>query len=161
MRPQSFLAITLVVLSLATGCMNNGIEWSELSFTRHRPADQDIAGDWTPTDKSLHKILKMNGCSPPVPEILLRTDGTFSVTNMPQSSYDESGRPRVQFVSGYGKWTITEDKDVVTVYMLELAFPDTRRHIHIAKQRAPYRLHITLGDPDSGNYLLFERTNLI
>jgi len=45
---------------LLSGCINNGIEWSELSFTRTKPNPSDLVGIWAPTDATI-KDMKEQG----------------------------------------------------------------------------------------------------
>ena len=152
------IAVAIAVMLLATGCMNNGIEWSELAFTRHRPADQDIVGTWVPTEKSIKLLARMRGASPmPSPQFDLRPDGTVSVRDFPDWFWSEDARVTFRFKSGEGRWRVSPEKVVYTIYVLEIELGDDVHTINISKQKAPYQLHVTIGDPDSGDYLIFER----
>jgi len=152
------LTVAIVAVLLAVACMNNGIEWSELSYTRHRPADQDMVGTWVLTEKSMKKIVKVRGYVPPPPRFDLRPDGTGTVTNFPHWYWDADSEVHFRLVSGEGRWRIDKEKDVYTIYVLELELQDAVEQVNISKQKAPYQFHVTLGDPDSGNYLLFQKT---
>src|SRR5262249_50031885 len=96
---KSILPLTAVLL-LVAGCMNNGIEWSELSFTRHEPARSDIVGVWTPTEKTLRDIRKRGHYESVAHKIVLSDDGTFAMVNMPDWWTDGFGESHGKFDSG-------------------------------------------------------------
>lgn len=43
------------------------------------------------------------------------------------------------------------------IYVVSLDLPAGDQTVYLARQKPPYQIHITLGDPDSGEYMLFER----
>ena len=146
-----------MLLLLLAGCLNNGIEWSELSFTRTKPSDQDVVGVWKPTSATLRDMHDAGGYPDAQHELILSADGSFSMVNMPDWWSDEFGRSHKKFESRQGKWRITKASDVFTIYVIELADPSGSMDLNLSRQKAPYLIHITLGDPDSGHYMLFER----
>src|SRR5262245_27690321 len=148
--------------------MNNGIEWSELSYTRTEPDLHALVGTWTPTDKTLRDMKDRGHYAISRHELTLLPDGTFSMRNMPDWWTDVWGKSHRKIESGKGTWKIEEDSFVFfgslkrTTYDVRLAFPEYGHYatLHLSGQKPPYQLHITLGDPDSGEYMLFERTML-
>lgn len=154
MAPARWL---FLVALLATGCMNNGIEWSELSFTRSRPRQADLVGTWTPTAKTRRDMKGRGRYSKTDAKLILAADGTCSVVDMPDWWRGGFGESHRLYESGQGKWRIEEEKDVGTIYVLGLELPEGHQSVHLSRQKPPYQLHLTLGDPDSGNYMLFER----
>ena len=142
---------------LTTACMNNGIEWSELDFTRSKPDEEDLIGTWTATKGTIRDIKDRGGYSQSDPKLILSADGTCTVTDMPDWWRGGFGESHKQFESGSGKWNIEKDENVWKIYVLALKLPAGHQAVHLARQKPPYQLHITLGDPDSGNYMLFER----
>jgi hypothetical protein len=152
---------TLLFLPLAlflSGCMNNGIEWSELSYTRKKPNQADVIGTWVPTATTVKDLREVGGYVISKHELILRADGTFTMVNMPDW-WSGRNEPKKGFESGSGKWQLLQDNNVWTVWDIELDFSEfvVANAIHLQRQKPPYLLHITVGDPDSGHYMLFER----
>ena len=153
-RNPTLLALCLLMTS---ACLNNGIEWSELTFTRTRPSDKDLVGTWTPTSETFQNMKASGGYAISKHELTLSADGTFSMLNMPDWWSDGFGESHKQLESGRGTWRVAEAKNVYTIYVVNLLFPTGSVTVHVSRQRPPYLLHIILGDPDSGHYMLFEK----
>jgi hypothetical protein len=139
--------------------MNNGIEWSELSFTRNMPDRADVIGTWVPTAATVKDLRQAGGYAVSKHELILRADGTFAMVNMPDwwaSGFGQSGK---RFESGSGSWKFYRDHNAWTVWAIELDFPKFRvpNSLHLRRQKPPYLIQITIGDPDSGHYMLFEQ----
>ena len=64
----------LPLVLFSSGCMNNGIEWSELSFTRNRPNQSDVLGTWVPTAATLKDLRERGGYVVSKHELILRTE---------------------------------------------------------------------------------------
>lgn len=151
----------LMVTVLATGCMNNGIEWSELSFTRKKPAANDLIGVWQPTTKTKKDIID-NGHYPNTENtIILRADGTFSITNMPDWSEDGFGESKGKSLSYTGTWQLDVEKmGPWSAWSIWFKTENMVFSYHLSQQKAPYFIYITLGDPDSGHHMLFNRVKM-
>ena len=139
--------------------MNNGIEWSELAFTRNKPNQADVLGTWVPTAATIKDLRERGGYAVSKHQLILRDDGTFAMVNMPDWWLDGVGQSRKSFESGSGKWRFYQDHDPWTVWAVELEFSKfvIPNAIHLQRQKPPYLIHITVGDPDSGHYMLFEK----
>lgn len=150
---------TLLVLLplLTTACMNNGIEWSELDFTRTKPSQADLVGTWSATKETIRDIQRRGKYEKADPKLILSADGTCAVTDMPDWWRGGVGESHKQLESGQGKWRIEEDKNVFRIYVVSLELPAGNRTVNLNRQKPPYQIHITLGDPDSGTYMLFDR----
>src|SRR5262249_14445569 len=68
---------------LLSGCINNGIEWSEWSFTRTKPNPSDLVGIWAPTDATIKDMKEQGAYTISIHQLILRADGTFEMINMP------------------------------------------------------------------------------
>ena len=159
--PRTPMMTLLICLIIQTGCMNNGIEWSELSFTRAKPKTEDLVGTWTPTNETVRDMSRRGKYTISHHELTLSSDGTFSMRNMPDWWSDGFGKSHQRFESGSGTWEIQRDLGpLTTIYVVKLQFPEIWKTVNLSGQKPPYQLHITLGDPDSGEYMLFERTAL-
>jgi hypothetical protein len=146
---------------LLSGCINNGFEWSELSWTRTKPNLSDLVGTWVPTDATIKDMKEQGGYTISVHHLILRADGTFEMTNMPDWWKDGFGKSKKGLESGLGNWQLHEDpQGPWSAWAVELQFPDNSvvlNQIHVRRQKPPYLLHVTIGDPDSGHVMLFEK----
>jgi len=152
-----FYAAILATLLLG-GC-SCGIELSELTFTRTKPDRSDLVGTWIPTANTIKDMKERGGYAISNHELTLQVDGSFTMTNMPDWWTDGFGESKTNFVSGSGTWELDEEKIVRNwkVWRIFLKSPEFGTSIHVRKQKPPYLIHITLGDPDSGLSMLFER----
>jgi len=150
------ICLFLPLVLFLSSCMNNGIEWSELSFTRNKPNPSDVIGIWVPTAATIKDLRERGGYALSKYELNLRADGTFEMVNMPDWWKDGFGQSNRSFDSGSGKWRFYEDR---TVWAIELDFSKyvVPNAIHLQRQKSPYLIHITVGDPDSAHYMLFEK----
>jgi len=138
-----FATLCILPIALLTACLNNPpINPAELNFTWTQPERRYIAGTWVPTKETLRKHIQTPGKH----ELVLREDGTFSVTGMPFFPGDP----------GSGIWSLTKDESWKIA--LDRSEFDTRgRRLRLRGQFAPYLIHITVGDPDAWEAMLFER----
>ena len=131
-------------------------------FVSKRPQAKDVVGHYALTSQTVVPgglaVLGSRRC-----DIELRSDGTFTATNLPP---DQLGSPIPNFfntlVTGSGKWRM----DVVSHggsfdehwgIILDSS-PVNVHPIHLAGWRPPYRLYLSLGDPDCGYTMILERT---
>lgn len=157
--PRVMLLAGLGISLALNGCMNNGINLSELSFTRAKPNPTDLIGTWVPTNATIADLKENGKYVISTHELTLKADGTFSMVNMPDWWRTNFGESKKGFDSGGGKWQLYADKDPWTVWAVELDFPKftVPNAIHVTHQKSPYLLHIWVGDPDSGHAMLFEK----
>jgi len=146
---------------LLSACINNGIEKSELSWTRTKPDPSDLVGIWVPTDATIKDMKEKGDYTISIHQLILRADGTFQMINMPDWWKDGFGKSKKGFESSRGKWQLYEDRNPWTVWAIKLEFPNflALNQIHVRRQKPPYWLHVTIGDPDSGHFMLFEKTS--
>ena len=137
----------LLLLPVLSGCMNNGIEWSELSFTRNKPNQSDVLGAWVPTAATIKDLRERGGYIVSKHELILRADGTFAMVNMPDWWKDGVGQSRRSFESGSDRWRFYKDHNPWTIWAVELDFPKfvIPNAIHLQRQKAPYLIHIAVG----------------
>lgn len=97
--------------------------------------------------------------------IELRDDGTFVATNIPIQNTDPIPKDFFdRLVTNSGKWDIGSvgsigyvDRPTQTHWGVELHSEGNRLGIGLTGAAAPYGLIITIGDPDAGKALMFER----
>ena len=129
-----------------SGCMFvNGLDWSEDSFT--------------PTASTIRDLKEHGGYVIAKHELILRADGTFAMVNMPDWWLDGAGESKKGFESGSGKWEFYQGHIQWTVWGIELNFGKfaTGNLINLRRQKPPYLINITIGDPDSAHNMLFEK----
>ena len=129
-----------------SGCMFvNGLDLSEDSFT--------------PTASTIRDLKEHGGYVIAKHELILRADGTFAMVNMPDWWLDGAGELKKGFESGSGKWEFYQGHIQWTVWGIELNFGKfaTGNLINLRRQKPPYLINITIGDPDSAHNMLFEK----
>lgn len=166
---------TLFSLSLCpflSGC------WYAAAFidqdrTQERPNEQDLIGKWIPTKESL-KDMRDRGHYPVAKhEVELRSDRTFTMMNMPDWWMNPWGESRKGLDSGSGVWKLTEEEGIRSIWAclrkepeckgplwsLRLKFNNEKsfRSVDLARQKAPYLMVFTFGDPDDAYATRFER----
>jgi hypothetical protein len=98
MMTRTFLFLPLALF--LSGCMNFGIEWSELSYTRKKPNQRDVIGTWVPTAATIKDLQERGRYVVSRHELTLRADGTFVIVNMPDWWTDGFGESKKGFESG-------------------------------------------------------------
>lgn len=129
----------------------------ELNFTRNKPNIEDLIGTWTPDKTSMEDISNRGHYANAKPTITLRTDGTFSIREMPDWWSDGFGRSHGSVVALDGKWMLEQREEVWRIWTLRLRTSELLTWIHLYRQRPPYALFIGIGDPNDANAMLFER----
>lgn len=135
-------------------------------YTTEKPQTADVAGRYALENQTVTRdgIAALQG-QPCVIE--LRTDGRFTATNVPPW---ELGSPGTNFfstlLSGSGTWRIDSvgsvddgGRPLKTHWGVYLDSDTTKiMPAGLTGQTPPYGLIFTLGDPDSGDALTFQRT---
>jgi hypothetical protein len=152
----------LLVLIALTGCPVN-LDTERMPTAP--PNRADLVGVYRPTADTLTYIRKEGGYAERDISLTLKADGTFEVENLPDWWRSDFGHPEGGFDSGSGKWDIEKSQDW---WGLNLSFSDMKRFAKPADDgrgagatlighAAPYDIAFTVGDPDSGHEMRFER----
>jgi hypothetical protein len=136
-------------------------------YTTTQPNTNDVVGVYVADTNTLDLIAKEGHYSAVSPSITLLADGTIIITNIPDWWLTSFGEPRGGFDSGRGTWTIQKHQEW---WALSVGFDDTeafssRNHnpgglgtqMMLIGEKPPYRIHLTVGDPDEGKGMQFER----
>lgn len=157
---RSTRALFLIAVSfLLSGCYRPAEIAEELQFAREKPHESDLVGKWIPTSATLEDMRKHGGYAISTHELVLNADKTFSMANMPDWWASDFGESKGAFQSASGRWSLSlatggEDWRVdLTVGTAGIGF------LHVRNQKPPYLIHIGVGDPDSGHFMLFERSS--
>ncbi len=152
---------TLPILIMIMGCQYD--PHAHL-YTTDRPVKQDMVGLYELKSETLLKndLTDLHGrqCV-----LELRADGTFSATNLPPWDME---LPDTHFfdklLSGSGSWrieavgTIGNGWQSKTIWGVYLSSPTVKlAAANLTGRKQPYGLIFILGDPDSGEALIFER----
>jgi len=139
---------------------------------RTRPRQEDMTGTYRLTPSSARFVKRKGYANLPDICIILSADGTFEMQNMPDMWHNAFGRPNRKFDSGCGTWKLdSHDAGLATHPGITLDFDDVRGFsssvykngfvsfgaLQLKNQKKPYRLQATIGDPDSGETLEFEK----
>jgi hypothetical protein len=140
-----------------SGCYNPREIAEELRFARQRPLEADLAGKWVPTAQTLEDMRNTGGYAISTHELFLNADKTFFMRNMPDWWATDFGESKKGFKSASGRWTLlpaTGGGD----WGIDLVVGTSGiGFLHVRNQKPPYLIHIGIGDPDNGHYMLFER----
>jgi hypothetical protein len=153
-RASRKIAVLLSVLAI-TGC--------DSAFTQ-KPKTTDLVGTYLLSKSSERFLLRSKAYKTvPTSEINLAADYGITIRNLPDCATNGFGKSFGAFLSGQGRWE------------LEKAVPGWGLTLHVEKgeslrggvyagpwvgirgRSAPYRLQVTIGDPDSGEAIVYER----
>jgi hypothetical protein len=144
-------------LSILTSCYNPRELAEEYHFARQKPLEADLVGTWVPTAETLKFMRNEGGYVISTHELVLSADKTFSLKNMPDWWKTDFGESKKGFDSLSGRWELslaTGDRD----WGIDLRVGTSIiNFVHIRNQKPPYLIHIGIGDPDNGDFMLFQR----
>jgi hypothetical protein len=149
------VATAVLVSFFIVGCPM--VDWKELQFTRHKPAEADLIGTWRATAATVKDIRGRGHYPAATHEIILRGDHTFSLRNMPDWWSNGFGESHRQLESGDGTWEIEPARDVWQIWVVRLHFPSLTTWINLYRQKPPYLIFVRVGDPNNGDAMFFER----
>ncbi len=154
-----FLASLFLISSLAllASCYNPGEIVEEIQFARQKPLEADLVGKWVPTAHTLTDMRSNGGYAISSHELVLNADKSFSMKNMPDWWATDSGESKRGFQSVSGRWALSPSTGGGDWGVDLLVGNSGIGFVHIRNQRPPYMIHIGVGDPDSGHFMLFER----
>ena len=133
---------------------------------KEKPDAGELAGTYELSSGSIKFLESRKGYkSIPKSEIILRGDGTTSVIGLPDCYIDRFGEGAGQFLVGEGQWEID---NTVLGYGITLRIGEggTMKaaiyhgsSILIKGRVPPFKLRIGVGDPDQGEYIIYEKTS--
>jgi hypothetical protein len=131
-----------------------------------RPKATDVAGLYHLSSKSVEFLKSRKGyTSAPAATIELRPDGTLLVRDLPDCVVADFGTPGGKFLSGRGRWKIEK---AFAGYGLTWEILDgdslpsgvyAGPWVAIRRRSPPYELELTIGDPDSGERIRYQRSS--
>lgn len=138
--------------------------------TRTEPDLGDLAGTYRPTSESIKFVKRSGYASIPNISIVLRDNGTFEMQNIPDMWIDDFGYSKGNFISGSGEWKL-DSRAIGSVshwgITIDFKYKEDSKPaekgegfylmLDLMNQEPPYIIHMTIGDPDSGEALDFEK----
>jgi hypothetical protein len=158
MHTLKYLLVVAAFLPL-TGC--------DQVFTRE-PAGGDLAGTYRLTaDSKTFLVKQKNYKSVPESVIELRSDSSVVIGDLPDcATIDGFGKTHGCFVSGHGTWKL-EKAFIGYGLSLDISKGGTLQEgiytgpwIAVRRRLPPYLLEITIGDPDSGESITYQRDSI-
>jgi hypothetical protein len=147
-RTRVQLAVILIALVLECSC---GPIRQYFDFTRKEPSKTDLIGVWIVDRSSLEYLRARQYDANVETRLILRLDGSFDLVNMPDCWDNAFGEAHQTFKSYSGKWDVSRESSQFWQIFL------SGRNVDLLGQKAPYRLSFIIGDPDSGNSIVFVR----
>ena len=137
-------------------------------YTRTQPKREDLIGKYVPDDATRTFLTRLRAYSGREPSILVSADGTLTMENIPDSWLTGFGEPVGGFDSGQARWTVRKHQDwwVIGVTYDSAAHISARQHsiwsfgtkLFLIGEKPPYKIHLTVVDPDSGRGMDFVRS---
>ena len=158
-----FLALALVVLG---GCQYD--PWAN-DFLTAQPSEKDLVGTYTVDHDSQQRKIRLQPSKQTLridntSRIVLLDSHTAQFLRVPEESPDLKGLPCS--VTGKGSWKLVKNDKFYTIQAyVANEEPNTPckdafgYELMLYGKKPPYKLHITLGDPDSGDAVQFEKQN--
>ena len=132
-------------------------------FTTHRPNESDLPGNYVATADTRDLIRRAGTYAACDPQITLQADHTFAIKDVPDwfVTYGDAG---TKLVSGSGTWELMQPGKWWTL-MVEF-HESTGQSVwkgrfgmefNLVGEKPPYLVHMTIGDPDMGNAMQFQK----
>jgi len=156
------IAILTLGLLLLPGCQHN--PWAD-RFLTVQAAEKDVAGTYVIDADSQKRTIRIGLSNIPFPvshsaRIVLSADHNAEFISVPEDYRGE----RACSVTGRGSWRLGKNDSFTEVRASivneELTSPCTGKfdyELMLYGKKPPYKLHITIGDPDSGDAVQFEK----
>lgn len=165
---RSYFLFLILVLVSSVGCQYD--PWADEFLTR-QPAEGDVVGFYAVDQASLQRTIKqpMTGTIlriNPSAHILLSPDHKVEFFQVPEMIHDDTPCS----VTGRGTWRFGKNDKYIVVWA-SIADEEPNGHckdtftsrfseeLNLYGAKPPYKLHVTIGDPDSGDAIQFERRN--
>ncbi len=168
--PRRLQLTSLKILAFVSlvGCQYD--PWADRFLTR-QPAERDVVGLYTVDQASLQRtiklpmtgtVLKINSSA----HILLSPDHKAEFFHVPETINDDQSCS----ITGRGTWRFGKNVSYIVVWAdIADEEPDNRckdaftgkfaEELNLYGEKPPYKLHVTIGDPDLGDAIQFERRN--
>ena len=151
-----------IALLLALGALACQYNPFAHEFTHDKPSANEIVGVYRLDQESRNMLRGRFKIEPPQATFTLNADGTFEIRDIPSCwRIDNTCTTKTEDASG--TWQIGEDQEWWSVRLrctkLSGRGDDYGIPAKIRGDKAPRLLHFTVGDPDAGEALAFQRVD--
>jgi len=147
------ILLSLIAL-LVSGCQFD--PYTE-RYTSVRPESADLAGAYRLTRESEVLIRERRGSPVPSSRITIRPNGAITFRDVPDLMTDFFADSSGALLSGAGTWRIERRQSQWWALYVDLPEQRLWTEVLLIGDKSPYILHFTIGDPDAGDALQFER----
>jgi hypothetical protein len=129
-------------------------------YTSVRPDESSLIGEYALDSRSREMLQDVYKVAPPPAAFVLRPDHSFTIVNVPSCwRIDDTCIGRTETASG--RWEIGKHQEwwavQLTCERIDGEATSFGLSAMLRGEDPPYLLHFTVGDPDAGNGLAFER----
>ncbi len=166
-RRSAALPMRAIIASLSICLAGCQYDPHTASYTKTEPKPEDLIGVYVP-DHATTNLIAREGHYQKLPiSITLSAGGSLAITNIPDWWGTDFGRPGGGFDAGRGTWRVLQHQEwwAVSADFESTAQFASRQHraeslstsFMLVGERPPYKIHLTVGDPDEGRAMQFER----
>ena len=160
-RPVNRSSFSHVALVAGAAILLSGCQGDPYypSYTKREPDPKDVVGTYVPDERTAGIVRSRKGLELLSTQIIIRPDGTYSIDNVPEWNNAMSASSVGPLVTRSGTWRLEQRQNAfwVVSILYRNGPTDTYGAINLREQKPPYLLHFTLGDPDSGESLVFTK----
>lgn len=149
-RRVSFAGFAVLFLFTCLSCQS-----FKDDATRIKPSPELLVGTWIPDDSTNRYMRDEGGYETSVKtELVLESDGTYKMNNMPDWWWIDDGKSRKTFRTENGNWKVSRSLDG-SAWDLSLTAHDEERSAEMLGQKTPYRVRFNFGHIDDNKYMTF------
>jgi len=170
MQMRSRSCQLLRISFVASICFLGGCQydpWAD-GFLKGPAADKDLVGTYRVDSDTLTRHIPIGTTSSNLSisraaEIVLSADHKVQFSHVPEVD-DRTEKPCV--ISGVGTWELLNSNYTAVFVQIQRTDyppsgdgcgPERNQELNLYGKKPPYKLHITIGDPDTGDALQFEK----
>jgi hypothetical protein len=155
-----------IVTALCVGLVLASCQYNPYAseFATTRPDDAALVGVYRPDRETTDRLgTALNVRLDPACELALRPDHSFTARRLPNCWFTPGNECVPELINLSGTWTIERKQDKWWALRLEVTtINDQGREpygleVPVRGNTPPHVVHFTIGDPDAGNALAFER----
>ena len=151
--------IGVLAALLMVGCQYNPFAHE---FTRTEPRESAVVGTYIPDSETTERLRRSLGVSvSPSARFVINADHTFVANELPKCWIDQTFDCDPGTETWVGTWSLrrTQEWWALQLHVTSRNSEATSYGMPamLRGEEAPYLVHLTIGDPDSGDALAFER----
>ena len=162
--PPVEFSVVVLALAMLGGCQHD--PWAD-RFLTAQPGEKDLVGTYMVDHDSQQRNIRLQPSKQMLPidktaRVVLLGNHTAQFLHVPEESPDLKGSPCS--VTGKGSWKLIKNDDFYTIDATIMnEEPNTPckgalgYELMLHGKKPPYKLHITMGDPDAGDAVQFEK----